>query len=67
VLTIDDESTIRFAIERRLKTERNVYCLEVLVQHHPRTEAEPGFIAVGVLSELDNSGLITRSVFHLPE
>lgn len=63
MLSFDDDPTIRFAIHRRLDHERGVKICEIKIAPHRKDK--PPFIAVGVLTELDNS-LVLRSVFHLP-
>ncbi len=60
----DGAPTIKFAITRRIEKERGVELLEVKVQNHP--DADPPFIAVGVLALVDDE-LVASSLFHLPE
>lgn len=59
----DGQPTIRFALQRRLEKERGVRIAEIRIKNHP--DAEPPFIAVGVLALIDEE-LIASSLFHLP-
>lgn len=60
MLTDEDTPTIRNAILRRLDIEPGVTICEV------KFARGRGYIAVGVLAELDNGGPLCRSRFELP-